>query len=155
MNVWRLQKPQSKNSAKEVSLATTQCLSRFLWLNQVCRKGLSDSPALNTLLCCCDTAWKNCFWIYGLVSSEGFECFAMRHIWHILHIYMFVVFMWSCEILGLVALNLFGLHSFCWPQYFSCRGAFFAWRAPILSEPRIMCSQVRMLTFLEPSREMP
>ena len=36
-----------------------------------------------------------------------------------------------------------------------CRGAFFAWRAPILSWPRIMCSQVRMLKFLEPSREMP
>ena len=33
------------------------------------------------------------------------------------------------------------------------RGAFFAWRALILSWPRIMCSQVRMLTFLEPSRE--
>ena len=38
--------------------------------------------------------------------------------------YMFVVFMWSCEILGLVALNLFGLHSFCWPQYFSCKPFF-------------------------------
>ena len=36
----------------------------------------------------------------------------------------------------------------------SNRGAFFAWRAPILSRPRIMCSQVRMLKFLEPSREM-
>ena len=35
------------------------------------------------------------------------------------------------------------------------RGAFFAWRAPLLSWPRIMCSQVRMLKFLEPSREMP
>ena len=35
------------------------------------------------------------------------------------------------------------------------RGAFFAWRAPILSWPRIMCSQVRMLKFLEPSREIP
>ena len=35
------------------------------------------------------------------------------------------------------------------------RGAFFSWRAPILSWPRIMCSQVRMLKFLEPSREMP
>ena len=35
------------------------------------------------------------------------------------------------------------------------RGAFFAWRAPILSWPRIMCSQVHMLKFLEPSREMP
>ena len=34
------------------------------------------------------------------------------------------------------------------------RGAFFAWRAPILSWPRIMCSQVHMLKFLEPSREM-
>ena len=41
---------------------------------------------------------------------------------------------------------------------FTCivyRAAFFAWRAPILSWPRIMCSQVRMLEFLEPSREMP
>ena len=36
-----------------------------------------------------------------------------------------------------------------------CRGAFFLWRALILSWPRIMCSQVRMLKFLEPSREMP
>ena len=36
-----------------------------------------------------------------------------------------------------------------------CRGAFFAWRAPILSLPRIMCSQVLMLKFLELSREMP
>ena len=35
------------------------------------------------------------------------------------------------------------------------RGAFFVWRAPILRWPRIMCSQVRMLNFLEPSREMP
>ena len=35
------------------------------------------------------------------------------------------------------------------------RGAFFAWRAPILSWLRIMCSQVRMLNFLERSREMP
>ena len=35
------------------------------------------------------------------------------------------------------------------------RGAFFAWRAHILSWPRIMCSQVRNLNFLEPSREMP
>jgi len=34
----------------------------------------------------------------------------------------------------------------------TCRGAFFAWRAPIVSWPRIMCSQV--LKFLEPSREM-
>ena len=31
----------------------------------------------------------------------------------------------------------------------TARGAFFAWRAPILSWPRIMCSQVRMLKFLE------
>ena len=30
-----------------------------------------------------------------------------------------------------------------------------AWLAPIMSWPRIMCSQVRMLKFLEPSREMP
>ena len=38
----------------------------------------------------------------------------------------------------------------------SCtRGAFFAWRAPILSWPRIMCSQVCILKFLEPSREIP
>ena len=35
------------------------------------------------------------------------------------------------------------------------RGAFFAWRTPILSWPRIMCSQVRILKFLESSREMP
>ena len=35
------------------------------------------------------------------------------------------------------------------------RGAFFAWRAPIVSWPRIMCSQVRMLNFLGPSRKMP
>ena len=35
------------------------------------------------------------------------------------------------------------------------RGAFFVWRAPIVSWPRIMCSQVRVLRFLEPSREMP
>ena len=36
------------------------------------------------------------------------------------------------------------------------RGAFFAWRAPILSWPRIKCSQVRVLfMFLEPSRKMP
>ena len=35
------------------------------------------------------------------------------------------------------------------------RGAFFAWRAPILSWPRIMWSQVHVLKFLEPSREMP
>ena len=35
------------------------------------------------------------------------------------------------------------------------RGAFFAWRVPILSWPRIMCSQVHMLKFWEPSREMP
>ena len=34
------------------------------------------------------------------------------------------------------------------------RGAFFAWRAHILSWPRIMCSQVRMLKFLESSWEM-
>ena len=34
-------------------------------------------------------------------------------------------------------------------------GAFFVWRAPILSWPRMMCSQVRKLKFLEPSREMP
>ena len=34
-------------------------------------------------------------------------------------------------------------------------GAFFAWRAPIVIWPRIMCSQVPMLKFLEPSREMP
>ena len=39
--------------------------------------------------------------------------------------------------------------------WISDRGAFFAWRAPILSWPRIMCSQLRMLKFLEPSREMP
>ena len=37
----------------------------------------------------------------------------------------------------------------------NARGAFFAWRAPILSWPRIICSQVRMLEFLEPSQEMP
>ena len=30
------------------------------------------------------------------------------------------------------------------------RGAFFVWRPPILSQPRIMCSQVHMLKFLEP-----
>ena len=39
--------------------------------------------------------------------------------------------------------------------FVSTRAAFFVWRAPILSWPRITCSQVRMLTFLEPSREMP
>ena len=45
--------------------------------------------------------------------------------------------------------------SFRGKDRFLTRGAFFAWRAPILSWPRIMCSQVRMLKFLEPSREMP
>ena len=35
------------------------------------------------------------------------------------------------------------------------RGAFFAWRAPILSWLKIMCSQLHMLKLLEPSREMP
>ena len=40
-------------------------------------------------------------------------------------------------------------------NHWNDRAAFFAWRAPILSWPRIMCSQVRMLKFLEPSREMP
>ena len=35
------------------------------------------------------------------------------------------------------------------------RGTFFAWRTPFLSWPRIMCSQMRMLKFLEPSQEMP
>ena len=35
---------------------------------------------------------------------------------------------------------------FYWGQTISpCRGAFFAWRAPIVSWPRIMCSQVRRL----------
>ena len=35
-----------------------------------------------------------------------------------------------------------------WGQTISpCRGAFFAWRAPIVSWPRIMCSQVRRLIF--------
>ena len=37
----------------------------------------------------------------------------------------------------------------------SNRGAFFAWHAHILSWLRVMCSQVRKLKFLEPSREMP
>ena len=32
------------------------------------------------------------------------------------------------------------------------RGAFFVWRAPIVSWPRIVCSQVRILRFLELSR---
>ena len=44
-----------------------------------------------------------------------------------------------------------------WPGPFvHCyhRGTFFVWRAPIVRWPRIMCSQVRMLKFLEPSREM-
>ena len=44
----------------------------------------------------------------------------------------------------------YNLH-ICWKG----RAAFFAWRAHILSWPRIMCSQVHMLKFLEPSREMP
>ena len=35
------------------------------------------------------------------------------------------------------------------------RGAFFAWRAPILSWPRIMCSQMHILKCLELLREMP
>ena len=35
------------------------------------------------------------------------------------------------------------------------RGEFFVWRAPNGSWPRIMCSQVGMLKFLEPWREMP
>ena len=108
MNFRRLQNPQSKNSAKEVSLATTQCLSRFLWLNQVCRKGLSDSPAF-------------------LVRDSNVLRWDINDIYDTYMTYMFVVFMWSCEILGLVALNLFGLHSFCWPQYFSCK-PFFYWR---------------------------
>ena len=34
------------------------------------------------------------------------------------------------------------------------QGCIFVWCAPIVSWPRIMCSQVRMLKFLEPSREM-
>ena len=34
-------------------------------------------------------------------------------------------------------------------QTFPDRGAFFVWSAPIVSWPRIMCSQVRMLIFLE------
>ena len=42
-----------------------------------------------------------------------------------------------------------------WKGTLSTRGAFFALRAHILSWPRIMCSQVRMLKFLEPSQEMP
>ena len=42
-----------------------------------------------------------------------------------------------------------------WKAFLCARAAFFAWRAPILSWPRIMCSQVRMSKFLEPSREMP
>ena len=41
------------------------------------------------------------------------------------------------------------------PHAHHARGAFFAWHAPILSWPRIMCSQVRMLKFLEPPWEMP
>ena len=32
-------------------------------------------------------------------------------------------------------------------HFHEIRGAFFVWRAPILSWPRIMCSQVRMLKF--------
>ena len=48
-----------------------------------------------------------------------------------------------------------GLLSVCPPAPLPNRGAFFVWRAPILSWPRIMCSQVCMLTFLESSREMP
>ena len=47
------------------------------------------------------------------------------------------------------------IFSCLWSGHFRCRGAFFAWCAPVLSCPRIMCSQVRMLKFLEPSREMP
>ena len=37
----------------------------------------------------------------------------------------------------------------------SSRSAFFVWRAPIVSWPRIRCSQVGMLKFLESSREIP
>ena len=37
----------------------------------------------------------------------------------------------------------------------SIRGAFFVWRAPIMSWPRIMCSQVGMLKVLQPSQEIP
>ena len=62
-----------------------------------------------------------------------------------------------CEHLGKKGLELL---IFYWSYYYDLfeewyRGAFFAWCAPILSSLRIMCSQVRMLKFLEPSREMP
>ena len=40
------------------------------------------------------------------------------------------------------------------PTWHIIRGAFFVWCAPIMSWPRIMCSQVRMLKFLKPPREM-
>ena len=40
------------------------------------------------------------------------------------------------------------------PTWHIIRGAFFVWCAPIVSWQRIMCSQVRMLKFLKPSREM-
>ena len=127
MNFWRLQKPQSKNSAKEVPLATTQCLSRFLWLNQVCRKGLSDSWTL-----CCAAVIPHERIVFGftasfLVRDSNVLRWDIYDIYDTYMTYVFVVFMWSCEILGLVALNLFGLHSFCWPQYFSCK-PFFYWR---------------------------
>ena len=44
---------------------------------------------------------------------------------------------------------------FCEFRFQISRGAFFVWRAPMLSWPRIMCSQVSLLKFLEPSQEMP
>ena len=49
-----------------------------------------------------------------------------------------------------LCLSCISCHDFLW--FFSSsfkkeRGAFFAWRAPILSWPRTMCSQVRMLKF--------
>ena len=46
----------------------------------------------------------------------------------------------------------------CYDAYYhivSPRGTYFVWRAHILSWPRITCSQMRMLIFLEQSREMP
>ena len=52
-------------------------------------------------------------------------------------------------------LSLVDLECRLWDSTISARGAFFAWRAPIVSWPRIMCSQAPMLKFLEPSREVP
>ena len=85
------------------------------------------------------------------VSSWGQLCILQWDLWALLIVHLDDLCIYHWLLMLIISLSIIPPER----QVPGTQGCIFAWSAPILSWPRIMCSQVRMLKFLEPSREMP